>query len=558
MTILSMVLLLVSGCSNTPNSINLSKQAGLCVQPTAYTSQGLTPPTGIININNNPKQAPSCMAVTIQNNNSGMNATNIQVIANGGVSLSYVANGTTYAGTLYDQTANGGTAISGSVPSVGNVAIFDPNNCATTQTTKVNTISSDGGSCTFYLQTSSDAYAIGSYPMTLTYNYTNGNQNYAVSATITQIISLLAGGTSGLYAATNNGTEATWSPAFSPAFNGIVTAVAVDIYENIYVVSNTAGVTTVYMFNGAGSSLNAISSSNTPANATSLAVDNNGNMYLGTTNGIYTMNAYTTSGTWTQLTTVPSNVAIVGLTYSAVPSATTPTQVLYATTSSAVYMCAATAGTSGGITPASSCNLYNYTPSPTSGFTQNGLTTDTYGNLYTGNTQTVPTTLQNYYYWANSPQRVTEFNINDAASTGVINSISWVAPLSSSTLPYLYVGQSINSSSSSNQSVMFGCQVQTLNGCVSLVDNGSNILNGNVYATAVDGANNIYAIGNGLNINNSTTGASISGPFTGAYIGETINSGGSTLTPTGAWTGITGNTGVSPTLTTADISLILQ
>ncbi|MFN7094656.1 MAG: hypothetical protein ACK4M7_04755, partial [Burkholderiales bacterium] len=166
----------VAACSNTQNEITMTVVQGACVQASMYASS-VTPPSVIVK---NPTTAPYCASVTIRNNNSGKNANNIQVINSGsynGLAGRFTVGTKSYSATLYDPIA-AGVPISGS-QNIGNVMLYDPYNCATTQGANVRTLTQGGGNCTFYLQLAGESFPAGVYPINLTYNYTNWNQNYS-------------------------------------------------------------------------------------------------------------------------------------------------------------------------------------------------------------------------------------------------------------------------------------------------------------------------------------------------------------------------------------------
>ncbi len=136
--------IIICACSSTPNSVSMSATTGTCVQDSQYNS----PPS---TIKANPNSAPYCLAVTITNNNNGSNANSVQV-GGGGFTLAYTVGNQAFSSAMYVPVVAGVT-IKGSVQTLGNISLYDPQNCATTQAMNVRTINYGGGQCTFYLQT---------------------------------------------------------------------------------------------------------------------------------------------------------------------------------------------------------------------------------------------------------------------------------------------------------------------------------------------------------------------------------------------------------------------
>jgi hypothetical protein len=468
------------------------------VQPSQYAS-GITPPSSI---ESNPTNAPYCMAVTIQNNNTGVNANNIQIIQTG-MTLSYNVGANSYSGTLYDPTAATVT-ISGSTQNVGNVMIYDPTNCATTQGSNVVTLGLGGGSCTFYLQLTGESFPVGVYGMTLTYNYTNGNQNYAVSTNINQRVNLYAGGNSGLYLDSSGQWQA--GPTF-PTSNVSVSSLARDLYGNIYVVGNGYS---IYQYNG--STVNQLGTALSDL-VNGITTDNYGNLYAATSNGIYEYNFE--SALWVEFNgTQGLNFNGINSYQYATSNSSGGGNILYATTANSVYQC----NVSGPSLPSCTWNQVTTTGTPTS-FNDDALAVDVYGNLYTGNESSLNVFASNQ--WNNS-------TINPTI-TGQVMGIFWA---SFSPNAYLYFGE-INGAN--GESSAYGCNLANLTSpsCTPLLSTAGNSLTGNINAVSVDLGNNFYAVGGNLNSTDFIESGE-SGPFAGAYITE------SGITATGVWTPITG------------------
>lgn len=506
--------LILGACSNTPNSINMSVANGVCVQPSAYS--GVTPPSAIMN---NPATAPYCMAVTVQNNNNGTNATNVQTTS-AGFSLAFTPTAATGAtplsSKLCDNTASGGLcAPSGGAGNLGNIYIYDPRNCVTTQGVNVVTLTSGGGSCTFYLQLSGTSYAVGSYPMTLNYNYTNGNSNYTIGASASQNVNLYAGGSSGLY-------QAIYNSAVTPAqyqwqlFNVTgapssgVSSVITDGYGNLYFTGN---LNMVYQYNGTavtqlGGAL--------PSNINSLAIDGNNNVYAGTIgNGIYTYSVGASSPSWTQLSSsIPATANINNVNYTLAGT----TSVLYATTPTQAYSCTATSPSL-----SYSCAQINQSSGPTQ-FYQNANGINSAGTFFVGSTNTA------FSYVPTTPMVWSQYTFTPV----ITGNIYGVYPALSS----LYLGEV--GATNAAESSAYGCNIGSSGtSCVPLTSTSSNNVTGNIYDIAMDGANNVFTVGSNLN---STDFAAITTSATsGAYVGE------SGVTPTSLWQPITNGSGVTIT-----------
>jgi len=173
--IIGISLFLVS-CGVTPN-VSLSLTQYQCA-PNSYGSNVLKQ-----NINL-PATAGYCAMVTVTNKTSGYGANNIQTI-NSGFTVNNV--------TLCDSTSSGQSC----TQSLGNLYLFDPNNCVTTTGGNVHTLLADGGTCSFYLQIANEATPLGITPIAVSYTYTNGNATYMLNGNLYE--------DSRLYMATKNG-----------------------------------------------------------------------------------------------------------------------------------------------------------------------------------------------------------------------------------------------------------------------------------------------------------------------------------------------------------------
>lgn len=449
-------------CANTPNNITFSFNQGQCVQESQYASP--TKPTL-----NNPSLAPYCMAVTIQNNNNGTNANNIQIISTG-LTLSYKVLESQFSGILFDPIAASIPIPSGSTQTVGNIKLYDPYNCATTQGANITNIGYNGGKCTFYLQLVNESFPVGVYPLNLTYNYTNGNQNYTLNATINQRVNLFAGSNSGFYLFNN--TQESWQNVTINNTNPSINALAKDNFGNIYIASNN----TVYLNNllitkQLGSTLNNVSISG-------ITTSNINNIYLSTSNGIYYFN-----NDWSLYQSTLSK------------------QYIGINANSSNYVIAITAnnGYSCNSNMASTCtwNSLNSTSMPS---IFNSLNVDANNILFTGSTNQL-------FNYSNST-----WNLASVSLQNTITAINNIVAANSN--EFIYFGTKQVASTSEN--ALFACSMVNSSSpnCVPLLSSQGNFILGNVLALVIDPYNNVYMGGGNLNspdFNNQNL-------FSGAYI----------------------------------------
>ncbi len=484
--ILIVTMLILSSCSvDTPNNVVMSLSQGTCA-PSSWVS-------------GNPSAAPYCMAVTLQNNNSGYNANNVQIITSGMV-LAYTANGTSYSGIMCDPNAASGTNCStaGAVQTLGNMTLYDPNNCATTQGSNVTTLSQGGGSCTFYLQLSGESYPVGVYGTSLTYSYTNGNTNYSISSNFNQRVNLFAGGSfsgtpSGL--AFYNGSGGAFQ-SVSPSYVGTtVNAITEDGYGNIYV--GTLG-GAVYLYNGGTSWTGLPSSGSVIAtgvnNINALISDESSNVYAATNDGVYKLAFEST--TWTAL---PTGIAspIVGLQIDTLDN-------IYAMESTgAIYRC-----------NLSSCTSWTsmYTPSLSSSVPNNAF-------LLTSSAMPLVGTTTGLYYYSGSSW---------AQSTGgYVGSITGLQESSSN----IYT----TANSGTTESAIYTSVNATGTGLTVQNSGESNTVYGNAYSVVLDSGNNLFIGGNVLTSLDFAAGTSSA---LGAYLALSPATGVVTT-----WTPLTGLSG---------------
>lgn len=472
---LSFIILAISivSCSNTPNSITINPDQNSCVQSNMYSS--LVTPSPLIA--NNPQNAPYCMSVTIQNNNSGLNANNIQ-ITNGGLSMTYSVGSTNYSSQMYDPVA-AGISIPGANQVLGNIEVFDPENCLTNSGANVDTINANGQSCTFYMQILSESDPVGAYPINLTYNYTNGNNNYSISTNIYQRVNLFAGGSTGLYLE-NSGTWISGGSLHVPIqIPTAVTSLARDIYGNIYISTSNL----VYRFNGVSTTQVANAIPGIQING--ITTDLKGSAYIATNQGIWKYSNTESNAMWLPYDDLspahnigPDTNVVAIKSYENFES----TNVIYATTESQAFVC----NTQSDLNNLNGCHwsLLTGGSSPNI-FLTNALVVDFYNNLYTANESSVNT-------YVTSWQNLSFFN-QPGKTTGIISTVFW---LLFNNTQYLYVGE--NNALFKAESAVYLCNPSPIN-CGPIQSVNGNPLIGNVYAVAADGANNLYAVGNGLN-----------------------------------------------------------
>jgi hypothetical protein len=504
------VLFIISACSNTPNSVNISVTPGSCVQPSAYAS-GITPPTAIAN---NPSTAPYCAAVTVQNNNSGTNANSIQITSSGLV-VSYTpvaSNGASpQSAKMCDNVSSSGVCSqSGGVGNLGNVNLYDPNNCVIPQGINVVTLNTGGGSCTFYIQLSGSQYAVGSYPINLAYSYTNGNSNYTINASVNQNVNLFAGGGSGLFQYSSGAWQNT---GLSGAPSSGVSTMTTDIYGNLYF---NGGGTNVYIYNGntvtqLGSAL--------PSNVQALAVDQSNHLYAATAgNGVYVYILNSSGAAWSQLSdsnnliTASSN--IINLAYNL--DSTNNSNVLFASTATTAYQCSSAINSQGTISYACA-DVSQVSGAPTA-FNSGSLAINNQDNQsFWGSSTTA-------YSFVPSPQAWTPY-------TGLSSPVYGILYASN----FLYLGEVGGSTNS-----VYTCNLSGgATSCTSIISSANNPVTGNAYSIVIDGANNLYVVGNNLNSTDfSSTATNVSGAHLQIAPGTTSVS---------TWSPITLGSGVSIT-----------
>jgi len=310
----------LGACSPTPNNVTLTLTPSSCVtgaypgyEAVATSYSNAFPLNATM-----PANAPYCMAVTLTNNNTGTNANNVQVFQ-GGLQLSYTVAGVSYLANMIDFNASGipqSTYSYAPVQQLGNIALFDPSNCVTTIGSHVNTLSQGGGQCTFYLGMVGESLPVGTYPLQLQVNYTNGNDSYFVNAAFNQRVNLYAGGdftapsSVGNYLALYNGESANIAESTPVAFPGqAIKLLTRDAYGDIFAYDGVS----VYVFNG-GSSWAPIGlpgGSGVQINA--LSSDNLGNVFAATTAGVWAYRLSSATPMWSNVAGAAGSGSFAGV-----------------------------------------------------------------------------------------------------------------------------------------------------------------------------------------------------------------------------------------------------
>lgn len=485
---------IISACS--PNILNIVATAnqGVCVQASAYGSLESQAIAAFPVIGKNPTIAPYCASITIQNNNpNGQGGTSMQVTSPGLI-LTGLPNESANPFSMIDPVAAQITLNTANQTQVtGDIALFDPHNCVTT--TGVNTITLQSGqTCQFYLQIVGESYPPNTYPLTVAYNYYNGNTTYVLFTTINQRVNVYGGTESGLFTTSTSGasTPSQWA---NPGFNAptsAITSLITDDFGNIYF----AATNQVFLYNGI--SLLQLGP-NFATSVTSLTMDVNNNLYAGTNGGgIYIYNTVVTPNTWVNFTDTNGNLTssstIQGISSSGfVPGAITA-QNLYATTESQAFECSIMPSN----TLATSCafsNISSLHGAPSS-FNLNSIDSDNFGNLYVGSNANAYSFIESTNSWQN-------LSFTDVDVTGNIAGIY-------SQESYTYLGV-INATTSESATVL-NCQADS---CFPYYIVPSHTITGNTYTITADGQGDIFVGGNKLNsldFTNPTTN------ITGAYL----------------------------------------
>lgn len=349
----------IVGCSaSAPDDVELTVKPGVCVT-SAYlgyeaTSSNISPYYSFPLNAYTGESSPYCMALTLTNNNSGQNSNNVQVYQ-GGLSLSYSVESNTFIGYMIDYNAAGispGYFNYRTYQILGNMALFDPQNCVTTQGVKVNTLHKNGGSCTFYLQLIDESMPVGIYPLNVNINYTNGNDNYSVGTTIYQQVGILAGGEfsqPGNKLAVYDGNNQFIAEPLSVDLPNLpsVKLLARDVIGNVYAYDGSD----VYQYNG----ISLVKTQNTPESINDLSGDRFGNLFAATQNGLYVYNASVNgSNTWGLVSGVPS------MQVNAVRAESANAQnIVFITGANGVESCIFTNGSCNGISQLFTGNQFN-------------------------------------------------------------------------------------------------------------------------------------------------------------------------------------------------------
>lgn len=494
-------LLIICGLTacGSPNNIVMTTTQGQCVQLSQYPSVIQPVESAAFPfLSTNPATSPYCISVTVQNNNSGTNANGVQVV-NNGVTIQYNIGSLVESAILYDPAAATVTivAMPNESQTVGGIAIFDPENCATSSGVNMITLQ-PGNSCTFYLQLLGNALPVGVYSTQVMYNYTNGNQNYMIESYVNQRIYLYAGAPSGLYYEPNSAPSgaggAAWvaNPIGIPLGN--IGATAQDNFGNLYVGVNQQ----VYMYNGVKSTqLGAPLASN----VTALALDVNNNLYAGTeSSGLFIYGNPAATHTWQAFTDNSGNLtatsAIIALVGQKFNQITPASQNLYAFTANSAFKCVVAEST----TLVSNCKFTNITGNPPATFNPNAVDIDAAANLYTG-------AAANAYMYSESTNTWASYTFNNGSGiTGDIFGVNY-AQFASNPVYFSEIN-----ATNPNESAVYSC---TNNKCISLLSDGDHAITGNAYAITTDGAGDVYIVGNMLNSSDFGTGITNA---SGAYL----------------------------------------
>lgn len=476
-TLFIVVLSLISACSQIQN-LTLTPQNGNCVQASMY---GINESAAIANfpvIANNPTQAPYCMSFTLNNgNSSGQGGSNMQITYPGLV-LTGLQNESTTPFSLMDPIASGESdVITNQSQTIGNIALFDPNNCATIGGANSITIQA-GQSCTFYLQILNEAYAPNSVPLFLSYSSYNGNSSNTIIASIYQHVNLYGGTGNGLYEVLQSGeSQAQWVNNGINAPSGQIGSLISDSYGNVYFANGTQ----VYKYNG----ITLIKlGTQFATNVNSLTFDVNGNLYAGTNgSGIYIYNTSQSPNAWVSFTDTSGNLntssIISGITSTGfIPKSTS--QNLYVTTMNKAYTCSIAQSS----TISTSCtfnNISSLSGAPTA-FNADAFDSDNFG-LYVGSNSNAFDYIESQNVWQ-------QFSFSGNNVTG---NVAGVFHQTVSAVIFTYLGIINNG----NESSVFNCNTTS---CSPLISSGAhNSVSGNAYSITADGDGDVFVGGNNLN-----------------------------------------------------------
>ena len=490
---------LLVGCSNTPNNVNLTANPGICVQLTQYNKNIQQQVLNLFPyLSNNPALSPYCMSFTIINNNSGVNANNIQ-ITNSGLQVTYFNSSNTLVTTsLFDPNSSGIATLSGFSQTAGSLTLFDPYNCATTTSSNVVTLSANGSSCTFYVQMNAESYPVGIYPYLFNYNYTNGNANYTLTNNINQRV-FMYGITQDkqLYSFIYNQAQ---YPNLSSFFSSPVSWAPVQNTVNIpplnsnlvrstngylYLSSNNA----VYLYNGVTYSQlgnTFISRVNT------LAIDPTGVIYAATSSGIY----YLANNNWVQLTDsagiLSSTASISSLSFSTISPAN---YMMYVSTSPifALYSCSLSVSNS---IPTINCGA-NSVVLPVNSLSSQYIFNNINNTLLLIDPSS--SNVVSYYIYLNPGWNKLQSDTLDSNFDQI-----YYNAVSNNQKDTLYIGLGYNVGPNTGNSIVYSCVVtpaslcQVVNSQGNATESGSGLL-GSATSLILDGQQNLYVSGITLN-----------------------------------------------------------
>lgn len=334
------LIVLLSACAPTPNDVSLSFTPGQCVtgshpgyEATATSYSGAYPLNATM-----PANSPYCMGVTMTNNNSGTNANNVQVFQ-AGLQLTYTIAGSTYTSSMIDFNATGipqSTYSYTVAQQVGNIALFDPSNCVSTIGSNVNTLDKGGEQCTFYLEVVGEAFPVGTYPIQLSVNYTNGNANYNATGSFNQRVNLYAGGNFSMPTsiannlALYNGNSSKSVESLPVTFpGGNVTLLTKDAYGDLFAYDGS----NVYAFNG-GESWSNIGLPTGVTQINALSSDTLGNVFAATNAGVWTYSLSNPTLAWSNIAGSSGSGDFVAVQATVVPAGSSSTNNILATNNS--------------------------------------------------------------------------------------------------------------------------------------------------------------------------------------------------------------------------------
>ncbi len=478
-------------CAPTPNSITM------VINPSVCLTQGIDQAPV-----NNPNNAPYCVQVVLQNNNSGQNANNVQVI-NNGITATYqtIANGVASNNNviLCDPIASGGVCPSGSVNQFANINFYDPNNCATQQGSQVTTLMA-GGSCAFYLQISNELYPVGLSPISLQYNYTNANQNYSISTFLLQNTILYATTNTGIFnfLASFNASDNVWESGINSVLAQYpgATNIIKDNVGNLYFNINTD----VYQYNG--SSISSTTITNPVTNINSLAFDSANNiLFAGTNAGIFykmfTPNALV--HTWQLATSSLDSNDIIGISYTQ----NSNVNHLYAITTSTAYQCMEYIGS---LSVFLSCNSLLAPSTITADINKEQSSPNAFIHFYPN---ALLANLDNFYTGSDGAM----YNYSGASWVTYLLTPTIIAPNYGSSIAIFESNIYLGIANNTSENAVYTCNNIFPYSCIPVSSATNNTLIGTANSVVVDGSGLLYVLGSNLNSVDFASAITVNGSF---------------------------------------------